>query len=414
MGNQAGAAAPTSGISRPGTTQNENTTTAAEPVSIGGGERFASFDDLEAIHDAESASKKAAKRDAKGASAGDKVPGADLGKETEQSDTAPDTKVEAAKLAATKAAEKGKAAADPGKDAPKTLKVMGADGKALELSLDSKVEIPINGKLESVTLADLKAEFSGKTDWTRRYQELDKQTKSFKAIMAEVEGAIEEVGSFAKNGDAQGAMEYLYEILGGDPHQARIDLKKWRGAQEEKYKGLSDEERAAAELKEENEYLKKRVESRAETDKKQKERTAMQTRIDTALEKAGLAPEKYKELYNEIRTSGKVKPEDLTPELVVQYHQAIQREEKVVGVLAEVAPELQNELKVISELRDVWDKNPSFTVDDISDIAKDVYGNKAAKALSRKVKKAEPVKVAPEGTPAKDPRQEAVTFDDLE
>ena len=125
-------------------------------------------------------------------------------------------------------------------------------------------------------------------------------------------------------------------------------------------------------------------------------------------------PEKYKELYNEIRTSGKVKPEDLTPELVVQYHQAIQREEKVVGVLAEVAPELQNELKVISELRDVWDKNPSFTVDDISDIAKDVYGNKAAKALSRKVKKAEPVKVAPEGTPAKDPRQEAVTFDDLE
>jgi vacuolar-type H+-ATPase subunit I/STV1 len=374
---------------------NENTATAVEPISKTGGDTAVDFDQLETLMERGRKPKEAPTGEEPDAEADE---GADDPEEGE--------------LDSTELAKKAQAQKDKAAGKVKTIKVQVGD-QMVDLRADGTLQVPIGGKLEKVSVQELLTNYSGKTDWTRKYTELDTERKAYQANVKEVDGAINQLTQLATAGKGREAIEYLYEILGADPRKGWADFKKSIQESTEKLQNLTPEERKAAEFEDELGYYKRKDEERSKQTETQKLRSAVETRTNTVLQKTGMQKADFAELVQDMRATGRFPEDKLTPELVGEYYLAIKYTQGANKVLEEIAPEIENRESAIGDLRDIWKQNPGFTEDDIRQIASEVYGKRAARNLSRKVKKADPAR-AGKSVPLRTPKKEYVTFDDLE
>lgn len=375
---------------------NENTADTVEPISKTGGDTAVDFDQLESLMDR-------GKKQKEPSPAGQE-PDAEA---DEGANDPEEGELDSGELAKKAQAQKDKAAAKV-----KTIKVQVGD-QMVDLRADGTLQVPIGGKLEKVSVQELLSNYSGKTDWTRKYTELDTERKAYQANVKEVDGAINQLTQLATAGKGREAIEYLYEILGADPRKGWADFKKSIQESTEKLQNLTPEERKVAEAEDELGYYRRREEERTKLTETQKLRSVVETRTNTVLQKTGMKKAEFAELVQDMRATGRFPEDKLTPELVGEYYLAIKYTEGANKVLEEIAPGMENKEAAIGELRELWKQNPNFTDADIRDIAKEVWGKAAARNLSRKVKKADPAK-AGKSTPLRTPKKEYVTFDDLE
>lgn len=389
---------------------NENTATVAEPiVKTGSSSDPTSFDDLDALT--------TGSKDFKPHS--DDVPKAKSQKErkdNEHEDEKPAKKAEPKEddQDQKKVESKGeKKEADA--DAPKVKTVKFKNGDAdLEVPAEAKVTVKVNGKDEIVDVQTLVNEYSGKTNWGRKYQELDTERKTFQAERQELQSGIDELFDLAvTQNKPMDAVQLLSDMLGGDGIKTVTELRqKMFKAFEEEMK-LTPEQREIRKAQEERDLLKAKLSRQNALDAKKSEQTSLAKRVDEIKTKYGMDDARFSEIYQTLKKAGNVKPEELTPELIGQVHERWTQMDQVDEVVAELALEGESATSAKNALLKEWAIDKSLTKAQVKAIAAQVFGGKKqGSKLADKIKRNGQAHGAPVNT-AKT-KHEPITFDDLE
>lgn len=218
---------------------NPNVEVGDEPsISAGGGSNI-SFDDIDRVTSEKPAKPKKEAKPAKEAKPDDTDPyvDGDAKDETDGRDKKP--KAKEGGDADAKETKEAKAATDAPK--AKVHKVKVGDTE-MDLAGDATLTIPINGKKEAVPLQDLINEYNGKTEWSRRFSDIDKRDK-------EVKSQSESLNSLAKNlyeksqEDPEAGFDFLAEMTKQDPVEVKEKVLRQQIADILPLAEMSDEER---------------------------------------------------------------------------------------------------------------------------------------------------------------------------
>lgn len=299
------------------------------------------------------------------------------------------------------------------KDQPsKLIKVKSGD-QEIDLRSDTQFDIKIDGKIEKVTLEELTKDYSGKTNYTKKYTELDIERKAFHTERQELQSGIDKLLDLSKT-DKLGAMEYLYDKLGENGREAVKELKAQIHAAFEEWSTLSPEERAQRELKDETDYHKKRADKYEHERVEEAKNKALDTRVQAVKTQYSLDNASFVSRYDELKKfqeSGDLK-EEITPELIGAYHAQVIRQQDLGKVILQLDLDPGVQETAFSALKSIWDKDPELTVEELQRIASDVYGSSAAKKLAQKIKKSSGGSDLP--PPPRKERNEPQFFDDIE
>lgn len=371
----------------------------SEPITKTGGESSVSFDDLERVIDTKS--QKTEKSQSK-------KEGKENGKSEEKAKTKEKEEVTDKKVAKDKAESSDKTKEQAA--AARLYKARYLD-KDIELGADSMFEHKVNGQKVSVKLEDLLANYSGKTDWDRKYSALDQERKTFYTERDGMNGALNKVYEMTvKENNPRGAIEFLAELMGADPLKVWNDFKSQAQGSLDELMKLTPEERAKKAADDELEYYRKRDQARTQEKQHQQIREGIKSRVDKVQQDGNIDDATFYKLYQEIANSGKVPANEITPELVGRYHKQVHMQDNVTKAIEQAGINTNEQPKAYEELLDIWETNPSFKLEDVVEIAKEVYGNKSVKNLSKKVSKTEPEDTV---KPSRTRRNDPITFDDL-
>ncbi len=277
----------------------------------------------------------------------------------------------------------------------------------LSIKPDGVMKVKVDGKEMDVKFQDLVDNYSGKTNWSKKHQDLAEDKKAMQDSVNMLYDRL------VKQGDALGAIEVLAEALGADPLATRKQIKTTLVKQLQEFASLSPEEQALRELKEELSWHKQQKESERVLGEAKAQQAALKSRLDKVQETYGLSTEQMVATYEELKSLN-VSDADMesNPDLIGQYHKAKETRAGIEAILTEAQAEFETEparLDAVERLTKVMQLYPDMTLTELRDYALEAYGSKAAKNLSRKLKKAQPASTskAPERT------REPVTFDDL-
>jgi len=286
----------------------------------------------------------------------------------------------------------------------KTLKLKNGDSD-VEINEDAIVPVKVNGELVNVPVKDLLANYSGKTDWTRKYQDLHNEKTEFYTERDTINGRINEFYRLAVDEkNPRIAIDFLAESMGADPQEVWANLMN---PVKEAYKNapnLSPEEIAAKEKDEELNYYKRREELRKSESQKATEKQGLTKRIEETQTKYGMAPEQFKQAYQDLVQEAKrlnFDVNELTPEMVGEFYAVSDRQSKVTAFVAETWKDSEKAPEIEKQLYDTWKRNPEFSMDDLKDIAIEVFGAPKSKAskIAEKVKTTTNKRVMPQHEP---------------
>lgn len=399
---------------------NENTAEVAERVQVGGGEAV-SFDELDSLM--------STKRSDVASKHTDEEPApAETVAETEEKPAKAAKQTQVDKDLEVNGKTHSKKEGKDGKEATEKENVDAASGKVklytvkngdkdVELRADTKLTATVGGKAEDVTVQELLNQYSGKVAYDRKFKELDTASKKFEAQRKPVQAMLDEIYKRAiTQKDRIGSVNYMCEVLGIDAGEFWADTTKDLEAKMEERAKLSPEERRQKDLEEENTRLKEKESARRKTEAEKQAYSELDGYVTKRQEALGIDNKQFVELYDELTRSGQVSLDKLTDreaaDLVFDFHVELKAREDLSTLLAEVNPEFEEQAldSAIDQMRDVMSKHPELTMDDLRNIAVEAFGNKAAKNLSKKLQKSKPSDTA---RPAKERREDPVSFDDL-
>lgn len=403
--------------------ENEDTSNTPQPIENQGGEGVTSFDDLERALSTPKDSKKekladskekpqVKDKDNKEAKASEEQKENDNGQEAQEAQEVEETKEKLLSKAAAKTA------IEKQKETGKLYKVKSGDGKEIDLNGNAEITLPVKGKLETFKVQDLINEHSGKTDWNRRYSELENERKTFHKERDTILGTIDRFYDLGvKQKDPYGAVQFLGEITGANMQEfwSQFNAKVLPELEEELR--LDPIEREKRQLAKENEYYRKQAETQKQAQAQKMEHDFVTQHVKALQETHKIDDKNYYETYEELRRSGQVDFSQMKPteaaEFVANYYVEVQTRKGLDKLVSEIAPDLDptDREKAIDDLRKVMTNDASLTEDDIKMIATQVYGSKASKNLSRKLQKSKPTDTA---RPTRARRENPVTFEDLE
>lgn len=401
---------------------NDSTAETPEPIVASGGTGVTSFDELEALQDYSPAPKQDGKAGEKSlqdlaSKAGKKAAkpqGKDGGKEDEEHDESQEADEEAGQEEGGKEGQevKAKDQKDQASKAVKSFKVKSGD-KDVDLRGDAALDVTVSGKQEKVTVQDLVNNYAGKVSWERKFSQLDTERKTFQTERQDLQKSIDDLYDLAvKQSNPRAAIEKLAEAMGGDGRKIFQQLREEIKKSLDSYKDLSPEEIQVLEKDEELEYLRKKDETRASAEQQQKIEAAVGQRVKAIQEKFNLTEEGFYRAYDDLKKTGRVAPQDITPELVGQHHVEMKSKQELQQMIAEINPDLENAAQAVADLHDAMTKN-DLSVADMKEIAAELYGSKKARSLVKKMKQAQGGNVnTARPSPAR--RTDPINFDDLE
>lgn len=382
-----------------------NTSDSAEPVVINSGDAPTTFDDLES---------------AVGPSKEDPVEEPKEEPKQEEPEEEPKKAAEKESKEESEPSEKVDEPTDQEEEpseeiAAKTLEFQLGDEK-VQVPADAMFPVKIRGKVEEFSVQDIVNEFSGKTDYTRKYNELNRERQVFERDRDTLQRFANELHSKLNEKDVIGAVWTLTEAMGGNPPEVISQFQAQLVDKAKEMNDLSPEEQRARMAEEKLDLYKRQQDSLAQKREEQKESEAIQTRVEQVIQEKNMTEERFSELFNELQGAAKQGSFDiseLTPELVGDYHAELESRDAISSMLKDVASELsgQDFDNAVSELRKVMTDNKSFTVEDLKDIAIEAYGTKKAQNLSRKLKKAN--KPADTAKPSAERMENPISFDDI-
>lgn len=395
-------------------------TDAVEPgstIEIVGGSSPASFDELEAVDRHAKTEEKVKKSEVKEAAkeaAKEVLKKKDASSEASKKGGDKDGRTPDDKSTAEGEDGKEKSAAQDVKPV-KTLKVkIGDEDK--ELPLDAKIPVKVSGEEKEVTLEELRHNYAGKVDWSRKYSELDKERKTFTKDREMLNSTLNEVFDLSKK-DAFGAMLKFVELGGLDPIKYRKDFLDSIFPALEKLQGMDENERRALDREFELNYRQQALEAREAKTREAQEFEQFQEQTLKQVEQHGLSPDEFFETYADLarrQSEGQFK-QQLTADVVLQVALTSKTYDQVFDAVEAVGAKLEDAKvqKLVTTLANSV-KSGELRLADVKDTVMEFLKVDRSEKLSQKVAKSSPDKVQkPKPKAPVNPGHEPLTFDEL-
>ncbi len=260
---------------------------------------------------------------------------------------------------------------DKAKPKTKNFKVkvkVGDEDKEIDLPANTTFEVKVGGKAEQVDLQTALNEYSGKTDWSRKYQTLDTERKSFEGERRELQSAIDTLHDLAiTQKKPTDAITYLADLLGGDGVKVVKEMQAQMFKAFEELSKLTPEERRVRDAEERAAVAEGRISSQEKIRSQKAEQEAVTKRVEDIKTKHNMTDERFGEIYKTLKAT--VPAEELTPELIGEVHQRWLQMDDVDTIVGELKPE-GDLVKVKTALLDEWKvapdtgcRHPSYTTE---------------------------------------------------
>jgi len=279
------------------------------------------------------------------------------------------------------------------------------EAEAEEVPVEARLD-ELNQKLESgeleiqideetsVTLKDLKNDYIGQKEISRRFSDLDVKNKQMEKDTEEINGYINEFASRLKDGDSVGAMAYFGEFAGVPPYMVKEQLIAALRPEIIRREQMTAVEVQNEYLNNQNDYLQQQRESDSQLRAKEQAQTELQQREQSIRETHNIDEETWNETYQGIKETLE-EGEELTPELVaetIEYGRMYQQAESLVN---NFEGDLGDTEKWVEDLVDVKEKYPDFTEEDLQEVLKTAYETYKQSSAEQKLAKKVEAKKAP-------------------
>lgn len=271
-------------------------------------------------------------------------------KEASGKDKGPESKEGSGKGDRPNGEETGKSEEGQAKpeDSKRALRVKDGD-KAVDISPDATLKIPVNGKKEIVTIADLKANYSGKVAWGEKIHEartkineVTAEKQQFEAERNKVFGDIEKVVEILDAPD-RNPLDAMKELLDRTGRPSHIYMRKLYEAGSQEYGKLSEMDENQRELywkDQELEYNRNIQSANEATLAEKKAEKELLQKVDALREKFGISEEDYTATAQELLNSPY--KDQLTPEKVALYAAKKPYFEKAENILKQFEEDLDD------------------------------------------------------------------------
>jgi hypothetical protein len=298
--------------------------------------------------------------------------------------------------------------------APKVLK-LNVGGKDIEVT-DTELMVPtrVSNKNVKVPLSELQDNYAGKVDYEKKYRDFYEERKTYstekEGFESEKTQTIQTINKFWKmvteENDPLNAAVYMAEILGNDPEAVRSQYIEARTKLRQQLREMSDEQLAELDRLDELGYYKKKEEYRKQDEQRSREHADIAKRVDAIREQQNITPEAFRQCYEDLKAEAErtnIDVASITPEMVAQYHAITDRRAKVNDFVQTSFSE-DRQPAIAKQLKEVWDKNPDLSLEDIKDIGQQAFG-KGRSSLAKKV--------MDQKQTIKHPQHEAMSWDQI-
>lgn len=337
-------------------------------VEAGFGEDgLTSFDDMEAVMSEETAPQAEAAEPAEKVEAEAKK---DVSSDTQEDEVS---------------AEDDKEEAEATEEEIKLIKAMKGENEH-ELPEDVVFLQKVNGVEEEVTLRELLNDYSGRTDYNRKYNEFGKEKQELKEQRFQLDNRVNTFIEKSKESTLDG-LAYLAESAGADPVEFIKGLKQGLVPDLEQYMNMSQAEKDAYDSKQELEILKKSNDTRSSQEQQMKEFQELEQQTLKQVEDLGIERQEYAAAYDRLVGSGTIPSDQIGPEAVAQWIGLENRVSVVDSVLSEIDPNLAEDVALIEDLVRT-SLEGGLDEQATREVINEVYGqpSKEAKSASKKVR----------------------------
>jgi hypothetical protein len=244
--------------------------------------------------------------------------------------------------------------------------------KALEKKeepLPELIEVKVEGKVEKVSLDELKENYSGKVAYDKKFTDLDKERQAYKNEVDEINAYVNEFGRIAQSGDATKAMQYLASFAGIPPYQIKEMMVKQLSEEVYRREQMSEEELSFEQSQEKLKYDTERNESERQRMDQEQAQSALQTQILDVRAAQNIGQEEWDTAVSSLDEI--LDPnEKITPELVGKFVKAERLDAKATGLLSEFSDRLEATDEVIENFSSYIEANGNLSDEQLRDIVK--------------------------------------------
>lgn len=254
--------------------------------------------------------------------------------------------------------------------------------------------VKIDGEDTFVNLKDLGNDFSGSQAVAKRFNEFNVKEQEFKREMNEVNEYITDLGATMRDSSIMEGVAKIGELVGFPPHVLKEALIREIAPELERRYGLSEEELALESKNQENEYLKKQIESDGTKLQQEQAQRELDTKVLNLRETHNISRDEWQELESNLLAND-YKREEVTPELVVKYKGFRQAESRATSIVSEFDSSYLENQEVMNTLVDEIFDSPDLSDEDFREILSEALGEskkvdavkKVDAALEAKAKK---------------------------
>jgi hypothetical protein len=310
----------------------------------------------------------------------------------------------------------------------------------LELTGNTAIEIPIDGKQAPVPLQELINNYNGKTVWDKKLNEVANTRKQIEAEKAQFseekssfDGFAKQLVNAVKNQDLDGLLRTVAQYANLENPDAAIQNYYAKAIESlREFETLTPEQRRIKQLERESSGVKAKLQEREMAEKEKAFQADITQRIEKVLSSENMAPElfaqRFKELNSIYQSEWKNEAErpEITPERVQDFHKACVRFDMVHNILETTNSSLLQNRQLIDQLTGILKDNPDFDESDLKEIVVSTFGKgKPSKGTSNKgddsklqasakVLKNQPEIVQNKNVRAASGPRKHLTFDDLD
>lgn len=378
-----------------------DTASTPEPIAKAGGDGATSFDELETIKNLETKAKNdSPKKSEPKPESKAKPKDKDLDKDGDEEEAVQDP-------------DEGTKKLEPAKPAAPILKAKVGD-KEIDLQIDTKIPVRIDGQMAEVELKDLVKNFSGLNAVQKRFDEFSQVKQSFERDKQEIESFISDVFVQMKD-NPFGGLILAAERAGLDPVKYQVALLEQMNQVSEQWGQMTPEQKKLYEMDLKNKQLERKTETYQSKEAEQRELQTMDQTIRSIETELGLERKDFASAFHHLAATFEKNgiDTDVTPELVKDFILDQRRVYTARGILSEMNPAWADNVQLVEKLVEIQYRYPEWAAEDVAEVAKQALMEKGPqKQVADKLKKSRPEVVT--AARAKNPASEPISFDALD
>ena len=252
-----------------------------------------------------------------------------------------------------------------------------------------KVKAKVDGEEVEVSIQELKNNYAGKVAWDKKFSEIDRKEKSFKADVDAINNYINDFGQKMKAKDAVGALQYLGSFANMPSYKIKEMLIEQLTPEIIRRAELSELEINKEYTDAENEYLKSLHESNQRKLEQEQATMELNAKVTKEREIHSITEEEWSSTESFIKSENPSLT--ITPELiseVVVHERAYLR---AGSILDKVDPELKKDENFLIELKELVLSHKEDSDEHFIKVVREAAGltDSVEKELAQKIQKKE-------------------------